>query len=136
VFVAAQLVRLREASREQFSDKLLDLASKAEPSQLERVKRGIDAIVAGDDEKSVDPELPDTGPTFREFATAWTSGELARRARVSGSRHRAQPSSEGVPSEAISQEGASVALPGGGPSPSSMPGRAAPSPRAVRVPCP
>jgi hypothetical protein len=48
VFVAAQLLRLREAGREQFSDKLLDLASKAEPSQLERVKRGIDAIVAGD----------------------------------------------------------------------------------------
>jgi hypothetical protein len=23
--------------------------------------------------------LPDTGPSFREFATAWTSGELARR---------------------------------------------------------
>jgi hypothetical protein len=61
VFVAAQLVRLREAGREQFADKLLDLASKAEPSQLERVKRGIDAILTGDYEKPVDPELPDTG---------------------------------------------------------------------------
>jgi hypothetical protein len=79
VFVAAQLVRLRQAGREQFSDKLLGLASKAEPSQLERVKRGVDAIVAGDYEKPLDPELPDTGPSFREFATAWTSGELARR---------------------------------------------------------
>ena len=78
-FVAAQLLRLRDASREQFSDKLLDLASKAEPSHLERVRRGVDAIVAGDYEKPIDPELPDTGPSFREFATDWTSGELARR---------------------------------------------------------
>ena len=35
--------------------------------------------MAADYEKPVDPELPDTGPTFREFATAWTSGELAQR---------------------------------------------------------
>jgi len=78
-FVAAQLLRLRDAGREQFSDKLLDLASKAEPGNLERLRRGVDSIVAGEYEKPIDPELPDTGPSFREFATDWTSGELTRR---------------------------------------------------------
>lgn len=32
--------------------------------------------------KPLAPELPDTGPSFREFATAWTSGELALSARA------------------------------------------------------
>jgi integrase len=78
-FVAAQLGRLREAGCEQFADKLLELAARARPEHLDRVVRGVDAIVAGEYEKPVTADLPDTGPTFRDFATQWTNGELAKR---------------------------------------------------------
>jgi integrase len=78
-FIAAQLLRLRDAGCEPFSDKLLELASRAKASDLARVTRGVDAIVDGEYEKPVSTELPDAGPTFREFATDWTGGELTRR---------------------------------------------------------
>jgi integrase len=78
-FIAAQLGRLREAGCEQFADKLLELAARARPDHLDRVVRGVDAIVAGEYEEPVAADLPDTGPTFRDFATQWTNGELTKR---------------------------------------------------------
>src|SRR6187431_1037766 len=76
-FISEQLNRLIEAGRSDFAAKLLDLASRAEPGRLERVRRGVDAIVEGNFEAPPDPsDVPDRGPTFEEFASRWTSGEL------------------------------------------------------------
>ncbi len=76
-FIAEQLNRLVEAGRSDFAEKLLELASRAEPGRLERVRRGVDAILAGNFEVPPEPsDVPDRGPTFREFAERWTGGEL------------------------------------------------------------
>lgn len=76
-FIASQLRRLRDAGRFEHAEKLLELAAKADAKGLDRVKRGVDAIVAGNFDKpdSSDSAL-DQGPTFKEFAGRWTSGEL------------------------------------------------------------
>lgn len=76
-FIAEQLTRLSDAGRLEFADKLLELAAKAETRQLDRVRRGVDAIIAGDFERPVaSAELHVAGPSFKEFAESWTSGEL------------------------------------------------------------
>jgi hypothetical protein len=76
-FIAEQLTRLIEAGRSDFAAKLLELASRAEPGRLERVRRGVDAILEGNLEAPASPsDVPDRGPTFEEFATRWTGGEL------------------------------------------------------------
>ncbi len=75
-FIADQLKRLRDADQDEFIPKLLELAAAATAAKLDRVRGGVDAIVAGDYSKPGDsPELDD-GPTFRDFAESWTSGEL------------------------------------------------------------
>jgi hypothetical protein len=46
-FIAEQIRRLRAASRDEFVEKLLALAGPAKASDLVRIARGVDAIVAG-----------------------------------------------------------------------------------------
>ena len=76
-FIAQQLSRLVEAGRSDFAEKLLELASRAEQGRLERVRRGVDAIITGNFEAPPGPsDVPDRGPTFQEFAERWTGGEL------------------------------------------------------------
>jgi integrase len=79
-FMVEQISRLREAGRAEFIRRFLELAARADDARLDRVRRGVDAIVAGDFERPSAPDaLPDVGPTFQEFAEQWTSGELRRR---------------------------------------------------------
>lgn len=79
-FIVEQLRRLREAGRAEFSQKLVELASQADGNRLHRVRRGVDAIVAGEFEKPGEPrDVLVVGPAFEEFAKQWTSGELSRR---------------------------------------------------------
>lgn len=81
-FIVEQLARLREANRLEFVRKLLELAAAASNDRLDRVRRGVDAIVAGEFERPAAPgEVPDRGPTFQEFAEEWTSGKLRQRFR-------------------------------------------------------
>jgi integrase len=81
-FIVEQLRRLREANRLEFVRKLLELASLAPTERLDRVRRGVDAIVAGDYESQhASSESLDTGPTFQEFAEEWTNGKLRQRFR-------------------------------------------------------
>src|SRR5689334_6201716 len=47
-FIAAELTRLVDAGRLEFASKLLKLAAQAETKNLDRVRRGVDLIVAGD----------------------------------------------------------------------------------------
>jgi integrase len=76
-FIAEQLNRLIETGRSDFAAKLLELASRAEVGRLERVRRGVDAIIAGNFEEPAGPsDVPDRGPTFQEFSERWTGGEL------------------------------------------------------------
>jgi integrase len=77
-FIAEQLNRLAEGGREEFAGKLLELAAKADVGRLERVQRGVDAIIAGNFEVPRPDDLPDAGPTFQEFAESWTRGDLHR----------------------------------------------------------
>lgn len=75
-FIAEHLKRLRDADRDEFIAKLLELAAGSPKAKLDRVSRGVDAIIRGDYSKPGDsPEL-DEGPTFQEFAESWTSGKL------------------------------------------------------------
>ncbi len=81
-FIVEQLARLRDANRLEFVRKLLELAARSPNERLDRVRRGVDAIVAGDFERpAAREELPDRGPTFQEFAEEWTSGRLRQRFR-------------------------------------------------------
>ncbi len=77
-FIADQLSRLADGGRSDFGEKLLELASRAELGRLERVRRGVDVILAGNFE-APQPDasaVPDVGPTFQEFAESWTSEKL------------------------------------------------------------
>src|SRR4051812_44336215 len=47
-FIAEQIARLRNAHQLEFVDRLLDLAAIADRRDLDRVRRGVDAIVGGD----------------------------------------------------------------------------------------
>jgi integrase len=79
-FIAGELQRLRDAGCEEYAHTLFKLAARADARQLARIRRGVDAIIAGDVEPvPKEPILSDSGPTFREFAEQWTSGELHRR---------------------------------------------------------
>lgn len=79
-FIAGELDRLRKAGQEVHADKLLELAAVADEQRLARIRKGVDAILAGD-VKPAEPPTPltDAGPTFREFAEEWTSGKLHER---------------------------------------------------------
>lgn len=79
-FIAGELERLRLAGQEAHADKLLELAAVADDQRLTRIRKGVDAILAGD-VKPAEPPTPltDAGPTFREFAEEWTSGKLHKR---------------------------------------------------------
>ncbi|HET7542295.1 MAG TPA: tyrosine-type recombinase/integrase, partial [Polyangiaceae bacterium] len=54
-----------------------ELAAVADETRLGRIRKGVDAILAGE-VKPVEPATPltDAGPSFREFAEEWTSGRL------------------------------------------------------------
>jgi len=76
-FIAAELQRLREAGCEEHAPQLFKLAARADARQLTRIRRSVDAIIAGDVEPApAQPTLSDRGLTFREFAEQWTSGDL------------------------------------------------------------
>jgi integrase len=79
-FIAGELERLRQAGQEAHADKLLELAAVADDQRLTRIRKGVDAILAGQ-VKPAEPPTPltDAGPTFREFAEEWTSGKLHKR---------------------------------------------------------
>lgn len=79
-FIAGELDRLRQAGQEAHAEKLLELAAVADQQRLARIRKGVDAILAGD-VKPAEPPTPltDAGPTFREFAEEWTSGKLHKR---------------------------------------------------------
>ena len=78
-FVAHELGRLIDAERWEFSDKLLKLAGRAQQKDMERLRRGVDLLVAGDFVRPLERSTAhDPGPTFREVAERWTSGELHR----------------------------------------------------------
>ncbi len=76
-FVATELERLRNGGQEAHADKLLELAAVADETRLGRIRKGVDAILAGE-AKPVEPSTPltDAAPSFREFAEEWTSGRL------------------------------------------------------------
>jgi len=69
-FIAEQLNRLAHRGRRDFGEKVLELASRAELGRLERVRRGVDVILAGNFEapQSDASVVPNVGPTFHEFA--------------------------------------------------------------------
>src|SRR6478735_8103855 len=74
-FISEHLKQLRVAGREDFAQKLLELAGKAELKELDRLARGVQAIASGDFERPTEPQSPLTAaPTFKEFAERWTSG--------------------------------------------------------------
>jgi len=78
-FISEHLKQLRAAGREDFANKLLELAGKAELKELDRIARGVQAIASGDFERPNEPQSPlAPAPTFKEFAERWTSGELHR----------------------------------------------------------
>lgn len=79
-FVATELERLRNGGQEAHADKLLELAAVADETRLERIRKGVDAILSGE-AKPVEPATPltDAAPSFREFAEEWTSGRLHAR---------------------------------------------------------
>ena len=76
-FISEHLKQLRAAGREDFAHKLLELAGKAEPKDLDRLARGVLAIASGDFDRPTETQSP-LAPTltFKEFAERWTSGEL------------------------------------------------------------
>ncbi|MDX2055674.1 MAG: tyrosine-type recombinase/integrase [Polyangiaceae bacterium] len=78
--LATELERLRRAGHGGHAEKLLELAAVADELRLVRIRKGVDAIVAGE-AKPIEAETPltDTGPTFREFAEEWTGGALHAR---------------------------------------------------------
>lgn len=79
-FVAVELERLRTAGQEEHADKLLELSAVTDNSRLMRIRKGVDAIIAGEAQPVQQPTpLTDGGPTFREFAEQWTDGELHTR---------------------------------------------------------
>jgi integrase len=79
-FIAGELERLRQAGQDAHADKLLELAAVADDQRITRIRKGVDAILAGE-VKPAEPPTPltEAGPTFREFAEDWTSGKLHKR---------------------------------------------------------
>jgi integrase len=77
-FIAEQIDRLRSARRLEFVERLLDLATVADNRELDRVKRGVDAIVGRAFDRLPEDRGTSQETTFRAFAEQWTSGELRR----------------------------------------------------------
>ena len=78
-FIAEQIARLRSVQQHQFVGRLLELATIVDGRDLDRVRRGVDAIVGGDFARLIEAGSTSEEITFQAFAEQWTSGELRRR---------------------------------------------------------